>query len=234
MNKIYPQYQPQRRLINDMPPSQRPLYRMNDIGVQALSTAELLSILLCRADGLDFAQDLLAHCENVGGLSHTTREHLMLFPGIGENKSAQILASIELGRRSFLPSGNNPAKITTPQDAVCLLAPRIGYEMQENFAVMLLDTRNVVIDLQILYVGSLNTAVIRVAEVFRLAIVKYACAMIVAHNHPSGDPSPSPQDISITKSLSEMGNKLDIEVLDHIIIGHNGRFCSLKERGHLI
>lgn len=220
-----------RHAINDLPTSQRPLYRMDDAGICALSTAELIALLIPRIDGLDFAFRLLAHCEEVGGLYRASKEHLMLFPSIGEHKAAQILSALELGRRSLHKSPNTAVTIQSPQYVYDLLYPRIGHKMQEHFVVVLLDTRNNVIGIETLYIGSLNSTVIRIAEVFRPAIIKYAPAIIIAHNHPSGDPSPSSQDISVTKSIVEVGNKLDIDVLDHIIVGCNGRFVSLKEKG---
>jgi DNA repair protein RadC len=120
--------------------------------------------------------------------------------------------------------------VTTPADAANLLMSEMTFLEQEHLRVVLLDTRNRVLATPTIYVGSLNTSVIRIGELFRQAIRNNAAALIVAHNHPSGDPAPSPEDIHVTRKLVEAGKLLDIEILDHIVIGRQ-KFVSLKERG---
>ena len=137
---------------------------------------------------------------------------------------------LQVGRRFQLPTATEKPRITSPVDGANLLLPWIGHLQQEEMHVILLDTRNRVLDIQLIYRGSLNTSVVRIGEIFRVAIESTAAAIILAHNHPSGDPSPSPEDIAVTRKIVEAGNLLSIDVLDHLIIG-NGRFTSLKERG---
>jgi DNA repair protein RadC len=154
----------------------------------------------------------------------------MEIKGIGEAKAVEIKAALELGRRLIASSPQEKPKISSPADAANLLMSEMSLLEQEHLRLLLLDTRNNVLASPTVYVGSLNTSVIRVAELFRAALKENAAAIIVAHNHPSGDPSPSPEDINVTKQIVKAGEIIDIEVLDHIIIGQQ-RFVSLKERG---
>lgn len=150
--------------------------------------------------------------------------------GLGAAKCAQIKAAFELGRRLQLAAPDERPQIRTPSDAANILMSEMGLLEQEQLRVMLLDTRNRVLATPTIYVGSLNTTMVRIAEVFRAAIRENSAALIVAHNHPSGDPSPSPEDVAITREMISAGKLLDIEVLDHLVIGHQ-RYVSLKERG---
>ena len=150
--------------------------------------------------------------------------------GVGVAKAAQIQAVLELGRRLTLEVAGERLQIRAPADAAKLLIPDMLHLEQESLRVMLLNTRNCVLGIHEVYKGSLNTALVRSADVFREAIRRNSAALIVAHNHPSGDPSPSPEDVAVTRELIKVGQLLDIEVLDHLIIGE-GRFVSLKERG---
>jgi DNA repair protein RadC len=150
--------------------------------------------------------------------------------GMGTAKAAQLKAAIELGRRLLISSPDARPQITSPLDAANLLMLEMGGLEQENLRILLLDTKNRVIASPTVYVGNVNSSIIRVSEVFREAIRENATALIVAHNHPSGDPTPSPEDVQVTRSIVEAGFLLGIEVLDHLVIGHQ-RFVSLKERG---
>jgi DNA repair protein RadC len=150
--------------------------------------------------------------------------------GIGEAQAGRLLAVLELSHRLQAPPADERLRITSPGDGATLLLPQMRHLTQEELWVILLDTRNRVLATQMVYKGSLNTSAVRVGELFRAAIEAPAAAMIVAHNHPSGHPSPSPEDIRVTKQIVEAGKLLDIELLDHLIIG-NGRYTSLKERG---
>ena len=138
------------------------------------------------------------------------------------------MAALELGRRLMAEAPEERYQIRAPGDAAHLLLPRLSHKEQENFAVLYLNTRNQVTDQEVLYKGSLNTSLVRVAEVFRGAVRRNCAAVIVAHNHPSGDPSPSPEDIALTRRLVDAGKLLEIDVLDHLVIGHN-RYISLRE-----
>ncbi len=141
-----------------------------------------------------------------------------------------LLAAIELGRRATFDTGEERVQIRAPQDAANILIPLMGHREQEHFVVLFLDTRNRVMDREVLYRGTLNTSLIRVAEVFRGAVRRHCAAVIVAHNHPSGDPAPSPEDVSLTRRLVEAGRIMEVDVLDHLIIGCT-RHVSLRERG---
>ena len=150
--------------------------------------------------------------------------------GIGEAKAAQIKAAIELGRRLTLESNEERPTINSPADAAALVQYEMSALEQEHFRVLLLDTRNHVLDIVEVYRGSVNTSQVRVGEIFKAAIRRNASALIVVHNHPSGDPTPSPDDMAVTRAIVQAGKLLDAEVLDHLVIGQ-GRFVSMKERG---
>ena len=150
--------------------------------------------------------------------------------GISTAKTAQLKAALEVGRRLLLSSPDARPQITSPMDAANLLMLQMGCLEQENLRTILLDTKNRVLDSPTVYVGNVNSSIIRVSEIFREAIRANATALIVAHNHPSGDPTPSPEDVQVTRSIVEAGNLLGIEVLDHLVIGHQN-FVSLRERG---
>jgi DNA repair protein RadC len=150
--------------------------------------------------------------------------------GIGRAKAAQIKAAVELGRRMVRDNPEESVTIHSPQDAADLVMYEMHALEQEELRVILLDTRNRVIRIEEVYRGSLNASQVRVGELFKSAIKRSAASLIVVHNHPSGDPTPSPDDIAITRAIIQAGKLLDIEVLDHLIVGR-GRFVSLKERG---
>jgi DNA repair protein RadC len=150
--------------------------------------------------------------------------------GISTAKTAQLKAALELGRRLLISSPDARPQITSPADAANLLMLEMGSLEQENLRTILLDTKNRVLDTRNVYQGNVNSSIIRVAEIFREAVRANATAMIVAHNHPSGDPTPSPEDVQVTRSIVEGGRLLGIEVLDHLVIGRQ-RYVSLRERG---
>lgn len=222
---------PSSRLrLCDLPAEERPLYRLQQHGSDALSTTELLALLLGSADGPGLAQELLSQYGSLHQLARTSPERLKQFRGIGEAQAARLMACLALSRRLQAPPAEEKTRVTSPADGANLLLPRLRHLEQEEVHVLLLDTRNYVIGTQCIYRGSLNSSTIRIGEIFRLALDATAATLILAHNHPSGDPSPSPEDIGVTRKIVEAGKLLSVEVLDHLIIG-NGRFTSLKERG---
>ncbi len=220
--------------ITDMESSDRPRERLLMLGPTSLSNAELVSILLrAGIEGmnvLQLAQKLLLEMGGLTGLHQAPLEALCDRRGIGPAKAAQIKAAIELGRRLAIASPEERPVIQSPEDAAALLLYEMGALEQEHLRVLLLNTRNRVLRTVEVYRGSLNSSMIRIGEIFREAIRANAAAIIVAHNHPSGDPTPSPEDVRVTKALVESGELLDIEVLDHLIIGKN-RYVSLKSKG---
>jgi DNA repair protein RadC len=220
--------------IKELPVGERPRERLIHAGAAALSTAELLAIILRVGVGgenvLTVAQRMLAHFDGLGGLARAGVSELTAEHGIGEAKVAQVKAAFELGRRLLVASPIERPQVRSPADAAQLLMAEMSLLEQEHLRLILLDTKNYVLSIPTVYIGSLNTNLIRTGELFRHALKENCAALIVAHNHPSGDPTPSPEDVTVTRKIVEGGQLLDIEVLDHLIIGQ-GRFVSLKERG---
>jgi DNA repair protein RadC len=220
--------------ITDLHESERPRERLASLGPQVLSSAELLAILLrvgVRGENaVQVGQRLLQQFNGLGGLHRAPFEELVHQHGIGEAKAAQIKAAIELGRRLTLESPEERPIINSPADAAALVLYEMSALEQEHLRVLLLDTRNHVLDIAEVYRGSVNMSQIRVGEIFKAAIRRNATAVIVVHNHPSGDPTPSPDDAAVTRALVQGGKLVDVEVLDHLIIGA-GRYVSMKERG---
>ncbi|NJN96004.1 MAG: DNA repair protein RadC [Anaerolineales bacterium] len=220
--------------IHDFPLGERPRERMQYYGPTALSNAELLAILLrvgsAGENVVALSTRLLAEFGGLAGLAKASFSDLASIKGVGTAKTAQLKAAIELGRRLLITSPDARPQITSPLDAANLLMLEMGGLEQEHLRTLLLDTKNRVLASPTVYVGNVNSSIIRISEVFREAVRENATAMIVAHNHPSGDPTPSPEDVSVTRSIVEAGSLLGIDVLDHLVIGHQ-RFVSLKERG---
>jgi DNA repair protein RadC len=223
-----------RPTIKDLPTGDRPRERLVRDGATALSTSELLAIIFrVGVNGenvLAVSNRLLAKYGGLNGLARAPFSDLQEEHGMGEAKVATLKAAFELGRRLAIASPDDRVQVRSPADAANLLMGEMSMLEQEHLRVVLLDTRNRVLSIPTIYMGSLNTSVIRVGEVFREAIRRNAAALIVAHNHPSGDPTPSPEDVSVTRNIIQAGQLLDIEVLDHVVIGQQ-RFVSLKERG---
>lgn len=221
-------------MIRDLPQSERPRERLLQVGERAVSTPELLAITLRTGSGnenvLRLAERLLSEFKSLPGLARASVTELTAVKGIGPVKAVEIKAALELGRRLLAAAPEERPRVTSPADAANLLMSEMAFLEQEHLRLVLLDTRNRVLATPTIYIGSLNTSVVRIGELFRIAIKDNAAAMIVVHNHPSGDPAPSPEDVHVTRQLVQAGKLLDLDVLDHIIIGHQ-RFVSLKERG---
>ena len=221
-------YPPPR--LKTLPLCERPTSRIINYGAGAVSQIELLASLIGGSRQLEIADEVVRRFGTIREIVKASITELATIKGMGQGKAARLKAALELGRRLMTTPVDSRPQIASPADAANLLLLEMGSLEKEQVRVIVLDTRNRVIEISTIYVGSLNTSVVRVAELFRPAIKLNAAAVIVVHNHPSGDKSPSPQDIQLTKMLVEAGKLLDIEVLDHLIIGGQS-FVSLKERG---
>ncbi|HBK60941.1 MAG TPA: hypothetical protein DDZ84_09130 [Firmicutes bacterium] len=226
-----------KRGILQMPPEVRPTERLLESGPEAVSTAELLAIIIrCGRRGesaVDVASGVLSHCGSARRLATASVAELSSIPGIGSVRAVQIQAAIELGRRVILSAGGCRPAASSPRAVADLLMPGMRYLEKEEFRAVFLDSRNRVIDTGTISVGTLNSSMVHPREVFRAAIKAGSASVILAHNHPSGDPGPSPEDLAITKRLVRAGAMIGIEVLDHIIIGDNV-YVSLREKGLLV
>jgi DNA repair protein RadC len=211
-----------------LPVREQPSYRLAT-SPNACTLAELLAVIIGGNEQIEIAENLIARFSTLNRLVQANPNELLAIKGINEKTALRLKAALVLGRKLLEPEDERPA-IHSPSDAANILMPRMAHQSQEFMLIMVLDTRNRVLDVVELYHGSLNSASVRVGEVFKPAIQLNAAAIIVAHNHPSGDPSPSPEDISVTKAIVQAGKLMDIEVLDHMVIG-NSRWVSLKEKG---
>lgn len=220
--------------IKDLPADERPRERLARVGEGALSTAELAAIILRTGVGgenaLTLATRLLARYGGLPGLARASFAELQAEKGVGAAKAAQLKAALELGRRLLLTGPEERLVVRSPEDVARSLMAEMAHLEQEHFRVLYLDTRNRLLGVETVYVGSLNASHIRVGEVFRDAVKRNCASVIVAHNHPSGDPTPSPEDVQVTRQLVAAGMLLGIEVLDHLVIGQR-RFVSLRECG---
>ena len=220
--------------IKDLPLQERPRERLARVVEGALSTTELVAIILRTGAGgqsaLDIARRLLSTYDGLPGLARASFAELRAEYGLGNAKTAQLKAALELGRRMLLAAPEDRRVVRSPSDVAQILIAEMAHLAQENFQVLYLDTRNRLLGSETVYVGTLNASHIRVAEIFRDAVKRNCAAIIVAHNHPSGDPSPSPEDVEVTRQLIAAGKLLSIELLDHLVIGQQ-RFVSLRERG---
>ncbi|MFC5700506.1 DNA repair protein RadC [Cohnella faecalis] len=220
--------------VREMPIEERPRERMQTYGAEALSHAELLAILLRtgtdKESAIHLAQRIISECGGLRGLAERNWDELTHIRGIGPAKALQLQASIELGRRVARSRLPDTVTISKPQDAADLLMEDMRHYREERFVCLFLNSKNHVIGRQTLSVGSLNASLVHPREVFRAAIRRSSASILCAHNHPSGDPTPSPEDIRLTRRLFEAGELVGIELLDHLVIGDN-RFVSLKELG---
>lgn len=223
----------QTLMVRDYPLEERPRERMVKDGADKLSNQELLAILLRtgtqQESVFSLAGRILQKMGSIRRLSEASIDELKKIKGIGTAKAVQIKAGVELGRRVAIKQ-SSLVTIRSPQDAAQYLMELLKLEQQEKFYVLYLNTKNQVVYEKAVFVGSLNASIVHPREVFKEAVKWSAASIIVSHNHPSGDPDPSREDIEVTKRLVEAGTILGIECLDHIIIG-DGRFISLKEKG---
>lgn len=220
--------------IKDLPINERPREKLLKYGVSSLSNAELIAVIIrtghMNDNAIDLANRILSlDSSGISYLSQVTAQELIKINGVGQCKAAQIVAAIELGKRISSSSADAKLKVDSPIVVVELLMEQMRYLKKEHFKVVLLDTKNQIISIEEISVGSLNASIVHPREVFNVAIRKSANSIILVHNHPSGDPTPSKEDIDITHRLVEAGDIIGIRVLDHIIIGDN-KYVSLNEK----
>jgi DNA repair protein RadC len=220
--------------VRDLPREERPRERLQKFGPEALSAQELLALIIGRGipkkSVMSIAQELLTRFGNVKAISQATIEELSQIKGIGLAKAAQIKACFELGKREELEPELINFDIKNPESVVKAIRASIKDKAKEHFKLILLNPRNKIIGISTISIGTLNASLVHPREVFKDAIVHSAASIVLAHNHPSGDPEPSEDDLKITKKLVDSGKILGIEVLDHIIITKNG-FKSLANEG---
>ncbi|HAM81431.1 RadC family protein [Ornithinibacillus bavariensis] len=223
-------------MIKDVPKEDRPRERLLSLGASHLSNQELLAILLGSGTKdesvMALANRLLMHFEGLKLLKDATIEELTAIKGIGSAKGVLILSALELGKRLSQYKASEKYVIRSPEDGADYIMEELRNLNQEHFVVLFLNTKNQIIHRQTIFIGSLNASIVHPREVFREAVKRSAASIIVAHNHPSGDPTPSQEDIHVTRRLAESGKMIGIELLDHLVIGDR-KFVSLKEKGYL-
>ena len=214
-------------------PHDRPREKLQRLGVATLGDNELVAIVLgtgrAAANALDLANSVLNHAGGIEGLARARHDELTRVHGIGSARAAQVLAAVELGRRTLTRAGRDRVQVTTPRAVAELLLPLYGNRPVEQFGVVLLDTKHRVMRTAVVTVGTLDASIMHPREIFREATAAGAAAIVVFHNHPSGDPEPSQDDIDLTRRLMAAGELMGIDVLDHIILG-NVRYSSMKEK----
>ena len=217
-------------------PDDRPREKLGRHGAAALGDNELVAVVLGsgsgRAGALDVSNDLLRARGGLHGLARSTCDELAQVSGIGAARAARIVAALELGRRTLAHAPGARVLLRTPRDAAAFLLPNYGSRPTELFGVVLLDAKHRVLRTTVVAMGTLNATVVEPRDVFREAMLGSAAAIVVFHNHPSGDPRPSPEDEALTRRLTAAGALMGIEVVDHIVLG-DVRYCSFKEMGRL-
>ena len=223
-------------MIRDVHVSDRPRERLIRQGASSLSNQELIAILLRTGTKeesvLMLANRILTSFDKIQDLREATIEEMMSVKGVGQAKAVQILAAVEIGKRLYQKHTEGRYTIRSPEDAAAYLMTDMSTLQQEHFVALFLNVKNEVLHKQTVFIGSLNSSIVHPREIFREAVKRSAASIIVAHNHPSGQTAPSPEDIEVTKRLVEAGSIVGIDLLDHVIIGDH-RFISLKEKGYM-
>lgn len=221
--------------IREFPENIRPREKLLALGPEALSDQELLAILIRTGihekSALDLAQELLK-CGGITALVHASTEEIKSQKGMGLAKAAQVKAALELARRLSRQSLGPRPVIKSPLDAAQLLMGEMSNLDREHFRVINLNTKNQVIAIDTVSIGHLNASLVHPREVFKIPIKRSAASLILVHNHPSGDLSPSKEDLKVTQRLIEAGSILGVDVVDHLIFGHNN-FLSMREKGYV-
>nr|WP_312098098.1 DNA repair protein RadC [Niallia sp.] len=223
-------------LIRDFPNDERPRERFIKQGPESLANHELIALLIQTGSKnesvLTLANKILIHFDGLRLLKDASLDELKAIKGIGTAKAIQLMAAIELGRRVSNLEFTDRYCIRSPEDAAKYMMNEMRFLSQEHFICLYLNTKNQVMHKQVVFIGSLNASIVHPREVYKEAFRRSAASIICLHNHPSGDPSPSREDIEVTKRLVECGKIIGIDLLDHIIIGEN-KFISLKEKGYV-
>jgi DNA repair protein RadC len=226
--------QPAGHTIRELPPAERPRERLALRGPGGLTSAELIALLwgsgVRGRSAVDIATDALAAHDGLPGLARASELELAALPGIGAAKAAQLVAAFELGRRLLADWPSNRWSIRGPRDLADRLILQMGRLEREELRVVSLDTKNHVLRVSTVYQGNVSASLVRVGELFRDAVRLNAAGVILVHNHPSGDPTPSPDDLHLTAEALAAGRLLDIALLDHLVIGHDA-YVSLRDRG---
>src|SRR6186713_1875786 len=222
------------RAIREVPVLERPRERLAIRGASGLTAAELIGLVWGSGtrgrSAVDLASDALARHDGLTGLARATDIELASIPGVGAAKAAQLVAAFELGRRLLADWPTGRWSIRGPHDVADRLVLQMGRLEREELRVVLLDTKNHVLRVPTVYQGNVSSSLVRVGELFRDAVRLNAAGVILVHNHPSGDPSPSPDDLHLTAEALAAGRLLDIDVLDHLVVGHDA-WASLRDRG---
>jgi DNA repair protein RadC len=222
------------RAIRELPAAERPRERLGLRGVAGLTSAELIALVWSSGtrgrSAVDLAAEALAQHDGLTGLARASEHELTRLPGIGDVKAGQLVAAFELGRRMLADWPSARPTIRSPRDIADRLILQMGRLEREELRVVLLDTKNHVLRVATVYQGNVSASLVRVGELYRDAVRLDASGVILVHNHPSGDPTPSPDDLHLTAAALAAGRLLDIQLLDHLVIGHDA-FVSLRDRG---
>jgi DNA repair protein RadC len=222
--------------MKDLALDDRPREKLWRHGAAALGDNELVAIVIGSGrpdrDALQIANEALRARGGVHGLARAACDDLARVPGIGRAKAAQVVAALELGRRTLTHAPTARVRVGAPRDAAAFLLPAYGARPVEHFGIVLLDSKHRVLRTTVLAVGTLNSTVIEPRDVYREALLGSAAAIVAFHNHPSGDPSPSPDDVELTRRLAAAGALMGIDLVDHIVLGEV-RYCSLREMGRI-
>jgi DNA repair protein RadC len=214
--------------LKHLPVREQPAFRVGQDS-DACSLAELLAVIIGGSNQIESADLLLAQFGSIQKIAHAHINEIARVKGVSNLTALRLKAALALGRKLLQPEDERPT-IESPGDAAQILMPMLAHREQEYLVVMPLDTRNRLLDVVEVYHGSLNSSQVRVGELFKPALQRNAASILIAHNHPSTDPTPSPDDVTVTRSIVQAGKLLDVSVLDHLVIGLS-RWVSLKERG---
>lgn len=228
------EWQGRVRWLREVPPGESPRERLVARGPDGLSAAELIGLLwgagARTAESLAMAENALVRHDGLAGLARASGRELDALPGVGPARAARLRAAFELGRRALADWPAGRWTIRSPRDLAERLLLQMGHLEREELRVVLLDTRNGVLASETVYRGNVSAALVRVGELFRDAVRMHAAGLILVHNHPSGDPTPSPDDLHLTAEVVAAGRLLDVAVLDHLVLGH-AAWTSLRDRG---